>query len=310
MLSLGGAGMGVTPTALISLIMLDDPSGALTYEGILEKSKSILDYCRRFKVPITPRLSEDRMVDGLQRAIELLLRDKKIKLLKKERLEQEFYVVEENRRLELLYFKNSILHHFLIPSFMNYLLINIINDQVEGLDDLKHLLKKQRNLLKYEFYLPEISEVIRKSLQIIRHAVGKKVATLEAVLHLNTQEFFSVAKVVGLFTRSFSYIYEGHYVGCLTLKHFADNHFSTEKYLKVAKEIHDMERRCGRLVQFTESYSVPLLKDALKYYQNQKLLRRDGELYLLIDPEGVKQHIEYLAKYLTEHLAFNLRTFN
>lgn len=305
-----GSGMSVTPISLLSLIMLDDPSGALTYKAILAKTKRILDYCQQFGVPVTSRLSGDQVDHTLKRAIELLVKDKKIKLLKKEKLEQEFYVVEDNRRLGLLYFKNSTLHQFLVPFFMNSLLINIINDQVKTLDDLKHLLKAQRDLLKYEFYLPEVKEVIQKSLEIIGHALGRNVKTLKDVLKLTTQEFFKVAKVINLFVRAPSYIYEGYYVGCLALKHLKDDHFNTDQFLKVAKEIHDIERQHGRLIRFNESYSVPLLKNALKYYKNRKLVRKDGDFYLLVTPKATEELIDDLAKYLTEHLTFNLKTLN
>ena len=305
-----GAEMSVTPTALLSLIMLDDPSGSLTYEAILEKAQHILNYCQHFGVPVTSRLKQDRIGGTLQRALELLLKDKKIRLVTKEKLEQKFYVIEDSRRAELLYFKNSILHHFLTPFFMNSLLINIVGDHLKNVDDLKHLFKAQRDLFKYEFYLPKTGEEIRKSLEIIHYALGRKVETLESVMQLNTQEFFKVAKEIAPFIRSLSYIYEGYYVGGLTLKHFKNDHFNIEKFLKVAKEIHDMECQHGRLIRSSESYSTSLLKDALKYYKNQGVIRRDGAFYLLTNLPLTEQLIAGLAKHLADHLTFNLKTSN
>ena len=302
-----GAGMSVTPTALLSLIMLDDLSGSLTYETIVEKAQHILGYCQRFDVPVTSKL-KDNLNNALKRALELLLKDKKIRLVAKEKLEQKFYVVEDNRRMELLYFKNSILHHFLIPFFMNSMLINIINDHIKTLDDLKNLLKTQRDLFKYEFYLPDMGEAVRKSLDILHQTIGRKVDNLEAVMELNTQEFFKVAKEIAPFSRAMSYIYEGYYVGALALKHFQNDHFNIEKFLKVAKEIHDMECQHGRLIRFNESYSTSLLKDALKYYENQGLIRQDGNFYLLINLQLTEKLIADLGGYLTEHLTFNLKT--
>ena len=305
-----GSGIGITPMSLLGLIMLDDPSGALTYEAILKKAKNILHYCRQFGVPLTSRLNEDCMEKTLRRAIELLGKDKKIKLVKKEKLEQDFYVVEDSRRFGLLYFKNSILHQFLIPFFMNSLLINIINNHVKTLDDLKHFLKDQRDLLKYEFYLPDVKEVIKKSFEIINYALEREVKTLGDVLKLTTQEFLKVAQIISSFTRTSSYIYEGYYVGCLALKYLKGNHFNTDKFLKVVKEIHDIERKHGHIIQFNESYSIPLLKNSLKYYKNRKLLRRDGDFYLVVDSQENEELIGKLAKYLTEHLTFNLKNFN
>ena len=303
-----GSGISITPISLLALIMLDDPSGGLTYDSILKKAKSILHYCQQFGVPFTSRLNEDCMENTLRRALELLNKDKKIKLVKKEKLEQVFYVVEDDRRVGLLYFKNSILHQFLVPFFMNSLLINIINNHIKNLDDLKHFLKTQTDLLKYEFYLPNVKEIIKKSFNILNYTLGREIKTLEDVLNLTTQEFFKVAETINLFTRASSYIYEGYYVGCMALKYLKNNHFNTSKFLKVVKEIHDMEYKHGHLVQFNESYSAPLLKNALKYYKNRKLIRRDGDFYLVIGSQENEELISTLTKYLTEHLAFNLKT--
>ena len=305
-----GNGISVTPVSLLGLILLDDPSGALTYNTILKKAKSILNYCQRFDVPVTSKLKGEDAESSILRAIELLLQDKKIKLLKKDKIEQEFYVVEEEKRLELLYFKNSILHQFLTPFFMNSLLVNIANNQVNTLDDLKHLLREGREFLKYEFYLPEVKEIIQKSLDIIHYALGRRVRTLEEVVHLTRQDFFAVARSISPFICTSSYIYEGYYVGCLALKHFGREHFSTAKFIKTVKEIHEMERLHGHIVRFNESFFVPLLKNALHYYQNRKLLRKDGDFYQVLDEKGIKELTDRLSKYLIGHLSLNLETLN
>lgn len=307
-----GKGMSVTPISLLSLILLDEPSGALTKEQILDKASVILNYCDALEVPYTHSLNKEKRVTSIDRALELLIQDKKIKVLEKKKLLQTFYVVEEERRLELLYFKNTILHHFLVPYFMNSMLINVINGNLTNIDDLKRHLKGIRDSLKYEFYLPEIREVIQKALAICNLSLGesskKKVSTIEDSLHLSVKEFFKVASFIGGFTRAYNYIFEGYYVGALTIKHFNDDHFTLDEYLKTAKEVHDLESQHGRFISFSESYSVPLLKNALLYFANIGILRKENEKYILIDQKGCEEIIRKFTKDITDLLTFNLNT--
>ncbi len=303
-----GKGMSVTPISVLSLILLDEPSGALTLEQIYEKADVILRYCEMLNVPFTDSLDKENRKESIKRALELLIHDKKLKLLEKKKLVQTFYVVEKDRRLELLYFKNTILHHFLVPYFMNSMLVNIINGNLNNMDSLKKHLKTTRDLLKYEFYLPEIKEVIQKSLQICNLALGedKKVETIEETLHLSVKDFFKVAGFIGGFTRAYNYIFEGYYVGSLTLRHFNDDHFTMDDYLKTSQEVYELESQHGRFIRFSESYSIPLLKNALLYYENIGILRKEGTKYILIDQKECDRITRLFTKDLTDLLTFNI----
>ncbi|MCY4643447.1 MAG: 1-acyl-sn-glycerol-3-phosphate acyltransferase [Bacteriovoracales bacterium] len=305
-----GAGMSLTPTSLLTLIMMDAPSGALTYESILKKTKDILDYCERFEVPTTSTLGKGDRERTMKRALELLRKDQKIKPIQKDSLNRTFYVVESDRRLELLYFKNSILHQFLTPFLINSIFIKMIDGRASTVDQLKSILKEQRDLLKYEFYLPDASEIIRKAFDIIHHAIGRKVTTFGECFELSPDELSKAVKVIHPFTSALNYIYEAHYVGCLGLKHLGNVPFTEKKFLDTAKAIHEIEHQHGRLIRFNESYSVPLLKNALKYYENRSLLKQEDPGFLVTNLEGIDDLIDYLTKYLTEHLMFNLKTLH
>jgi len=52
-----GKNMAVTPSSLLALILLEEPSGAVKWNIILEKGRVILDYCEKFDVPFTPSLN-------------------------------------------------------------------------------------------------------------------------------------------------------------------------------------------------------------------------------------------------------------
>ena len=51
----------------------------------------------------------------IDRAMEILVGNGKVEIIKGREPENVFYSIKTNARKELLYSKNSILHHFLIP---------------------------------------------------------------------------------------------------------------------------------------------------------------------------------------------------
>ena len=57
--------MIVTPTALVSLILLDEPEGALKTTEIFDKAKRIVLYCQRFKVPLAQSLEDLSQLEKL-----------------------------------------------------------------------------------------------------------------------------------------------------------------------------------------------------------------------------------------------------
>jgi len=126
---------------------------------------------------------------------------------------------------------------------------------------LKKFFLAQRKQVKYEFYLPTVKELYQLSLKILSDCLGRKIQGLQEVFNFSNQEAYQIAKKVGGFSRSYSYLHEGYYVGALALIHLKDIEFNLEKYKQVSKEIFEIERSHGRLIKYRESYSVPLIKN-------------------------------------------------
>ena len=114
-----GRGMPITPSSLLSLIMLDEPAGALTWKQIEESAEDVIKYCSALKIPMTPSLTCTNFRDSLRSALDMFIGNKKVDVIKREKLNQVFYAIKSERRVELLYHKNMILHHFLVPGIIN-----------------------------------------------------------------------------------------------------------------------------------------------------------------------------------------------
>ncbi|MCO4753694.1 MAG: 1-acyl-sn-glycerol-3-phosphate acyltransferase [Bacteriovoracaceae bacterium] len=302
-----GKGMPVTPTSLLSLVMLDDPQGALTWSQIKERSLDVVDYCEYMGIPTTKSLRKDVLSKSLKIAMDMFINNKKVKLIKREKLNQVFYSITESSRTHLLFHKNMILHHFIVPGIVNATWFNIFNGNIKTESQLNRYLVIKRKELKYEFYLPTVREMIREAAKIVEYATGEKINSLNDALHFSPEKLYAIASKVRRFSTAFSYIYEAYYIAATTIKYMDTEEFTEEKFLQVAKELFEMEREHGRVVKYPESFNVPIMKGSLNYLQNLGVLERKPPKYEVKDMETVNILVEKFARDVNDQVAINLK---
>ncbi len=311
-----GSNMMITPSSLLSMIMLDEPQGALKWQDILERAQGILGYCARFNVPITKSLENESLESALERAIDLFIANKKIDVIGKNSVGHVFYSIKPENRLELLYFKNSILHHFIIPWVVDSVWINIFSGKIEGVSELKRHFKRYRDQLKHEFYLPGLKDFISKGMDIISYAIGRDVKSFEECTSLTHKELYEIASKISFFSKGFVYIYEGQYIAALTIRALIKDDkekdeknitFTYEEFAKKAKELFDFELAHGKIVKFPESYSIPLLKNSLKYLVGLGIIFSGDGHYAVVDAKGVQNVISLLGDDILAHRSLNLK---
>lgn len=304
-----GEGMPVSAVSLLSMILLDEPSGAQTWDGILRKSRDIIHYSQKFNIPLVTALeSDENCVVELQRALDMLIQNEKIETHISQKLGQTFYMIKQESRVNLLYFKNMIIHHYLVPSIMNSAWFNIFNGNLKSTGELYQFILEKRKELRFEFYLPAPKEMLREALDIVTFALGRKVESLEEAFKFSVQELYLIASKVKIFSTALSYLYESYFLSSSALKFLRKEPFSEKDFLEVAKELHSMELLHGRLVKYPESYLVPVLKDSLKYFlHDQVLMINEQGLYQLVHPESMDKYIEKFAKDINDQVVLNLK---
>jgi len=303
-----GRNMPVTPSALLSLVLLDEPSGALTWKQIEERAQDVVDYCKALDIPMTPSLIEEQFLDSVRSALDLFIGNKKIEVLKREKLNQVYYVIKTERRVEVLYHKNMILHHFLVPGIINGTWFNVFNGTIKDAMGLTRYLQVKRKELKYEFYLPTIKEMTFEALKIISYALGRKVESIDECLKLSSQELYQIATKVRRFSTALSYLYEAYYISSLAVKYLAKENFTQERFVQVAKELFDLELEHGRVVKYPESFTVPIIKETLIYHENQKVVERNEDRsFKVINTVKLDESIEKFIRDLNDQVAINLK---
>lgn len=305
-----GRGMMVTPTSLLAMVLLDEPSGAMLWQDILTKAQAILNYCRKFDIPTTANLSEEHSSKSLERAMDILIGNGKVDVIGRESQSSLYYSIREESRQEILYFKNTILHHFLIPAIIGDAWINLFSGQITCVKDLKEFFLFQRRSLKYEFYLPTVKEFFFGTLTVVSDCIGRRVGSLEDLMELNHKELYSIASTVGLFNRALTYIMEAYYVAGLTLKELHTKNsegFKIDAFNKRVKEIHEDERALGRLIRYPESFSLPLMKSALKYYTNSYTVENSMGTLKVTREEDFEEIVKRIEKNLNDLLTISIR---
>ncbi|MDH5414341.1 MAG: hypothetical protein OEW87_09400, partial [Flavobacteriaceae bacterium] len=303
-----GKGMPITPSSLLSLILLDEPAGAMTWTQIEATVKNILAYCKHMEISLTSSLTEDNALTAVRAAMDMFINNNKVKLIKREKLNQVFYTVTEESRVNLLYHKNMILHHFFVPAIINMTWFNIFNGTIKTELELKRYLLLKRKELKFEFYLPKTKEMIVEGIRIIEYALGREIQGTQEILKCSTEELYQVASLVRNFSSALSYIYEAYYISVVTLKYLEDCEFNEEKFLQVASELFIMEKEHGRVVKYSESCTIPKMKSTIDYLLNQGVIEKDEKKnYRVTDRKKIGHMIEQFAKDLNDQISINLK---
>jgi glycerol-3-phosphate O-acyltransferase len=305
-----GKNMVVTPSSLMALILLDEASGALKWVDIYAKAKAIIKFCDTYGIPFTTSLKLEKLETTLGRALDILIGNNKVEVIGRSSRGHTFYSIKEDSRLEILYFKNSILHHFLIACSINSAWINLFNGKITSVHDLKEHFMKQRKQLKHEFYLPTVKEYFTNSLKMISDAIGRELTSLNECMELSHKELYSIASYLGVFSRSMSYIHEAYFVCAITIKQLSDastDGFKMDEYSKSFKENFDQEKAVARVIRFTESSSTPLMKNAMKYFMQEGMVVNESGSYKVSNAQELEKFIKNIEEELVEQLKFNLR---
>ncbi len=302
-----GKAMPVTPSALLSLILLDEPSGAITWKQLEQKVYDVIEYCEHMGIPLTTSLRKDNGISAIRSAMDMFINNDKVELIKRKKLNQIYYSVREDSRVHLLYHKNMIVHHFFVPAVMNGLWYQILSDKIKDELQLKRYLLKKRKELKYEFYLPKTEEMLSEGIKVIEYSIGKKINKISEVLEFNEQELERVSNVVKRFSTALSYIYEAYYISAVTVQYLAENSFDLDTYLQTSQELFDMEKEHGRIIKYSESFSVPKMKASLEYLMNLDYVEKADDTYHVKNVQRINLLIESFAGELHDQLAMNLR---
>ena len=307
-----GENLMVTPSSLLSMALLDEPAGALMWSDLLAKAKGVCRYCEKFDIPYVEGLKGERLEPTLRRTLDIFVGNGKLDVIGKHHRSNVYYAIRDECRSELLYLKNTILHHFLIPSIINLAWVNLLRGEIRGVDGLKQFFLYQRRLFKHEFYLPTVRQFFHLTLNIISDAVGRRVGSLQGMAELSHEDIYALIGKVGVFGRSLSYVIEAYYLAALTLRSLreesAEDGITMETYRKKLRAIFEDEVGGGRIVKYPESYSSELVRSSMDFFRLQKIVIYGERGRFRVDGgEALDKLIQRYEKDLKDLVTFNIR---
>ena len=157
----------VTPLSLVATAILANHRRGFLVSEFLDTVQTLMDFLRACDAPMA-----DTLVDppnAVQETLSLLIRWKVVDLLEDAETEEEtFYYVDEEKKLDLEYYKNSIIHLFVPHAFVAISLLTG-TEEVKATESIISDCVFLRNLLKNEFVFDEDEDFREKVASVIEY---------------------------------------------------------------------------------------------------------------------------------------------
>jgi len=165
----------VTPLSLVATaILANHPRGFLLSE-LFDTVKSLMDFLKASEAPMADTLADPE--NAVQETLSLLMGWKIVELLEgAEREEDTFYYVEEEKKLELEYYKNSIIHFFIPHSFVAISLLTG-PEEVKTLESILVDYAFLRGLLGSEFVFDGDEQLEEKVISLTEYFLASRFLT-------------------------------------------------------------------------------------------------------------------------------------
>ncbi|MDJ0848540.1 MAG: glycerol-3-phosphate 1-O-acyltransferase [Myxococcota bacterium] len=157
----------VTESSLLTLAMIGSGFRALSVSEVSGALRNLLGYVRERDLPgaLDLELDDD---EGVGRALDALAENGVVARVGEDVIEP-LYVVRPEQQLAAAYYRNTVIHFFLVPSIAELSLLRAAEDGAgdtvaEFWDEVMRL----RDLLKYEFFFAEKDEFRGELLQELR----------------------------------------------------------------------------------------------------------------------------------------------
>lgn len=151
----------VTPFALITLTILISSVKGFSRQMLIERIHATMKFLVLLKIQTSESLKDASNIDEIvDYAIKAYMEDKIIEELrveggKKKEVMKDFYVLREDNRARIVFYKNSIIHYFIYLSFTSNALLLLSKKENLSLDAFKEEFNFLKDFFSKEFIYPE-----------------------------------------------------------------------------------------------------------------------------------------------------------
>jgi len=157
----------VTPLSLIATAILANHQMGFHLSELTETVDILLRFMKRYDVPTASTLIDSSKT--IEETLSLLINQRVVDFLEDTTGEEEtFYYVDEDKKIKLEYYKNSIIHFFIPHSFVAISLLTGAEEE----KDLKSIISDYaflKNLFKNEFVFDETESLQEKAISLTEY---------------------------------------------------------------------------------------------------------------------------------------------
>ncbi|MCZ6506270.1 MAG: 1-acyl-sn-glycerol-3-phosphate acyltransferase, partial [Actinobacteria bacterium] len=142
----------ITPTAVVSIVLLAARGAARTADDLAEKSAGMMDFVTARDMPLTdePDLSDSETVTAI---LDSLLEHGNVS--SHEAVGRVVYWLDDEQMIRVSYYRNVIVHFFLNRAIAEMALTSLIDEGERDPEVAQRRMLSLRDLLKYEFFFPD-----------------------------------------------------------------------------------------------------------------------------------------------------------
>ena len=137
-------------TSISSTVLLGAPHSGRRYETFVSQANALAEWTKHAGIVSTASLR--RNLGDFHENLNFLTESKLVEVL--QRGPEQIIVVKENKRLALDFYKNNLIHAFVIPSLITFCLLHGIHE-----DELEEQVWWWLELFRFEFALPDRNEL-------------------------------------------------------------------------------------------------------------------------------------------------------
>ncbi|MCF8128225.1 MAG: 1-acyl-sn-glycerol-3-phosphate acyltransferase [Deltaproteobacteria bacterium] len=157
----------VTPMAITATAILAKHRKGFQMREILETGEAFLKFLQARQTPISDPCGEWEI--AIEETLGILLKSNVLETIKDVDEDEIFYFAKDEKKPELEYYKNSIIHYFIPHAFVSLSLLTG-NREITPRENLVMDYVFLRNVFRYEFIFEEESETPEKTVNSIIHS--------------------------------------------------------------------------------------------------------------------------------------------
>jgi glycerol-3-phosphate O-acyltransferase len=262
----------VTPLALIATAILTNHRRGFTLQELFDTAEIILGFLRKNEVPMATTL--DNFEKTVEETLGLLVYRKVVSKLDNVEEEEPFYYVDEEKKRELEYYKNSIIHFFISHAFVAVSLLTGMEEEKTKetiLDDCRFLIK----VFKNEFIFDEEKDIYAEADRIISYFLDASFITKNDVAYgySLTKLGFDKLPIWASLAKTFL---ESYWIASRAFIHLENKNRKKGDLLKNMNYQGQRFHKLG-LIDHMEAISQLTFKNAIRFV-NEDILRGKNDL--------------------------------